>query len=84
MKEIVIQHFVEGHASARELAKDTEGAFDRQVGSAEINYPLTPIVLGKIRHYLLTGDNTLTRDDIPKDGKPRPPMTTHEIDWQRP
>ena len=31
--------------------------------SPEINYPLTPAVLAKIRHYLVTGEDTLTRAD---------------------
>lgn len=34
------------------------------LGNPEINYPLTPAVLAKIRHYLLTGENQLTRADI--------------------
>lgn len=33
------------------------------LGTPEINYPLAPGVLAKVRHYLLTGENTLTRDD---------------------
>lgn len=33
------------------------------LGTPEINYPLTPGVLAKVRHYLLTGENALTRDD---------------------
>jgi hypothetical protein len=34
VKEIVLQHFFEGHATAEELAADTVGAFDRQTDSA--------------------------------------------------
>ena len=34
------------------------------LGSPEINYSLTPAVLTKIRHYLLTGENTLTHADV--------------------
>ena len=30
------------------------------LGSPEINYPLSASVLAKIRHYLLTGENTLS------------------------
>jgi hypothetical protein len=33
------------------------------LGTPEINYPLTPIVLSKIRHYLVTGEKLLTRAD---------------------
>jgi hypothetical protein len=33
------------------------------LGTPEINYPLTDSVLEKIRHYLMTGENTLTRAD---------------------
>jgi len=33
------------------------------LGTPEINYPLTLTVLEKIRHYLLTGEKTLTRAD---------------------
>lgn len=34
------------------------------LGSPEVNYPLTPTVLGKVRHYLLTGEKTLSEDDL--------------------
>jgi hypothetical protein len=33
------------------------------LANPSINYPLTPRVLAKVRHYLLTGENELTRDD---------------------
>ena len=33
------------------------------LGTPEINYPLTQSVLHKIRHYLLTGEQTLTEAD---------------------
>ena len=33
------------------------------LGNPEINYPLTPAVLSKVRHYLVTGENTLTYED---------------------
>jgi hypothetical protein len=33
------------------------------LANPDINYPLTPAVLGKIHHYLATGENTLTRAD---------------------
>lgn len=33
------------------------------LGSPETNYPLTPAVLAKVRHYLLTSENTLTLAD---------------------
>ena len=33
------------------------------LGNPDINYPLTPAVLSKIRHYLATGENTLSRAD---------------------
>lgn len=144
MKEIVLRHFFEGHASAHELRLDAvgmryregpdrgphvyrydvvpmgeefelrpkhlvmlldaleggtisardvedlaswlEGAVDRFLRDVEtqdgervaealfllanpdINYPLTPRVLGKIRHYLTTGEKTLSRADL----KPAP------------
>ncbi len=32
----------------------------------DINYPLTPAVLEKIRHYLLTGEDLLSRSDWAK------------------
>ena len=40
------------------------------LGTPEINYPLTREVLSKIRHYLQTGENLLTRADtkVPKAG----------------
>lgn len=40
------------------------------LGTPEINYPLTPDVLTKIRHYLLTGEKLLTAVDTkrPKAG----------------
>lgn len=34
------------------------------LGTPEVNYPLTSVVLGKIRHYLVTGDNTLDKRDL--------------------
>jgi len=33
------------------------------LGTPEINYPLAAPVLAKVRHYLLTGENTLTDAD---------------------
>src|SRR5437667_1064147 len=33
VKEIVLQHFFEGHATSEELAADAIGAFDRQTDS---------------------------------------------------
>ena len=33
------------------------------LGAPEIHYPLTPIVLGKIRHYLVSGELTFTEAD---------------------
>ena len=33
------------------------------LANPDINYPLTPRVLSKIRHYLTTGEKTLTRAD---------------------
>ena len=33
------------------------------LGTPEINYPLTDVVLAKIRHYLLTGENALVPAD---------------------
>jgi len=35
------------------------------LGTPQINYPLNARVLEKIRHYLRTGENTLTDDDLP-------------------
>jgi hypothetical protein len=51
------------------------------LGTPEINYPLTPVVLGKIRHLLLTGENTFTRDDLAPRG-PRPHLIS-ERRWER-
>ncbi len=51
------------------------------LGTPEINYPLTPGVLGKIRHLLLTGENTFTSDDAPPQG-PRPHLIS-ERRWER-
>ena len=34
------------------------------LGSPEVNYPLTSSVLEKVRHYLLTGENTFSKDDL--------------------
>jgi hypothetical protein len=39
--------------------------------SPDINYPLTPIVLRKIRRYLLTGEDTLSRSDLRRRSGPR-------------
>ena len=155
MKEIVIRHFFEGHATAEELAADAVGAFDRHTDSAgavfsrlhalpmtqdfpvtsqhlvqlvdavtqgtldlealdaicfcleasdhftwdtdtldgervaealfllgtpEINYPLSPAILGKIRHYLLTGEETFTRQDLRSDGERPPLLSVNRID----
>lgn len=33
------------------------------LGTPEVNYPLTPAVLAKIRHYVATGEDTLTPAD---------------------
>jgi hypothetical protein len=41
------------------------------LGTPEVNYPLTPIVLAKVRHYLRSGQHTFTREDLRPDG-PRP------------
>ena len=143
MKEIVLQHFFEGHATVEELSADVTGAFTRHVDSAgtvfsqlncidmshefavlpthiaklvdavlagdlsldgldaicfaleasdsfswdtdtpdgervaeslfwlgtpEINYALSPVVLNKIRLYLLTGENTLGPEDVGERG----------------
>jgi hypothetical protein len=38
------------------------------LGNPEINYPLTPGVLAKIRQYLLTGENQLTSADTQPAG----------------
>ena len=150
MKEIVVQHFFEGHATVQELAADVAGAFDRRTDSAgavfsqlrstpmnhefpvqsshifelvdavragdldldaldaicfcleasdhftwdtdttdgerianalfwlgtpEINYPLTSAVINKIRHYLITGEETFTRDDL-RPAAERPHLPT--------
>lgn len=149
MKEVVLRHFFEGHATVDELAADAEGAFERRVDSAgavfnqlhatpmaedfavsashvahlveavqagqlsldaldaicfcleasdhfvwdtdtedgervadalfwlgtpEINYPLTPLVLEKVHRYLLTGENTFTTADA-GSSTPRPQLT---------
>ncbi len=39
------------------------------LGGPEINYALTPAVLTKIRHYLLTGENTLGPEDVGDRGE---------------
>ena len=39
------------------------------LGTPEVNYPLTPKVLGKVRHYLLTGEDTFTSDDLRPPGQ---------------
>ncbi len=40
------------------------------LGSPEVNYPLTPGVLTKIRRYVLTGEDTFTRDDLRTKANP--------------
>lgn len=40
------------------------------LGTPEINYPLTPGVLAKIRHFLVDGENTLTRQDAESPRSP--------------
>jgi hypothetical protein len=39
------------------------------LGTPEVNYPLTERVLAKIHHYLVTGEETFTNDDLrpPRD-----------------
>jgi hypothetical protein len=49
------------------------------LGTPEINYPLTPPVLAKIRHFLATGQDTLSRDDITGDRGPRRVLNA----WER-
>jgi hypothetical protein len=39
--------------------------------SPEINYPLNHKTIAKFRELLLTGNDTFTRDDIPKQAKKR-------------
>ena len=39
----------------------------------EINYPLTPAVLAKISHYLLTGEQAFSNDDL-RAPSPRPDL----------
>jgi hypothetical protein len=34
------------------------------LSSPEVNYPLTPSVLAKIRRYVLTGEDTFTNEDL--------------------
>ena len=51
------------------------------LGAPEINYPLTPIVLGKIRHLLVTGEATFTRDDLAPQ-RPRPHLISERV-WER-
>ena len=155
MKEIVIQHFFEEHATVEELAADAVGAFDRRsdsagtvfselratpmnphflvetshiirlvdavqagkldldaldaicfcleasdhftwdtdtpdgervanglfwLGSPEVNYPLTPSVIGKIRHYLVTGEETFTRNDLRPAGERPRLLTVNRMD----
>jgi hypothetical protein len=51
------------------------------LGTPEINYPLSPVVLGKIRHYLITGEKTLNRGDLaPKRTRPH---LISEKSWHR-
>ena len=38
------------------------------LGAPEINFPLTPAVLSKIRRYLVEGENTLTEADLGQRG----------------
>jgi len=42
------------------------------LGSPEINYKLTTAVLGKIREFLLSGQDTLTSEDVVKRRGSRP------------
>ena len=158
MKEIVLQHFFEGHATVEELAADTVHAFDRRtdsggtvfsqlhalpmnhefavrsehvlrlvdavlaeqlsldaldaicfcleasdsftwdtdtadgermaealfwLGTPEVNYPLTRSVLDKVRHYLLTGEETFTRDDLRPPGKRPHLLSVNRMDRDR-
>jgi hypothetical protein len=51
------------------------------LGTPEINYPLTPVVLGKIRHLLLTGEETFGREDLaPQTTRPH---LISERKWER-
>jgi hypothetical protein len=43
------------------------------LGTPEINYPLSPQVLFKIRHYLLTGERTFSNEDV-RINSPRPKL----------
>ena len=38
------------------------------LGSPEVNYPLTPVVVQKIRHFVVSGMETFTREDLKGDG----------------
>jgi hypothetical protein len=41
------------------------------LGTPEINYPLTPSIVSKIQHYLLTGEETFTDADLRRaDNRP--------------
>jgi hypothetical protein len=52
------------------------------LGTPEANYSLTEVVLQKVRHYLLTGEKTFTREDL------RPPSRRPDLisvrKWVRP
>jgi hypothetical protein len=51
------------------------------LGTPEINYPLTPVVLGKIRHLLLTGEETFGKEDLaPRTVRPH---LISERKWDR-
>lgn len=51
------------------------------LGSPEVNFPLTPILLGKVRHLLLTGEETFDVSDHRPRGQ-RPQLLS-ERSWQR-
>ena len=56
-------------ADTREGERVARGLF--LLGSPEVNYPLTPRVLAKVRHLLSTGEDTFDRTDLRPPG-PRP------------
>jgi hypothetical protein len=51
------------------------------LGSPEVNYPITPVVLRKVRHLLTTGESTFEEEDFAPPG-PRPYLIS-ERSWER-
>jgi hypothetical protein len=50
------------------------------LGTPEVNYPLTESVLAKVKHYLRTGEETFTREDLRPHGERASLLSVNRLD----